>query len=595
MSSRPTQSTSTLSPLLRLARFVTPYKGRLAVAALALVIAASAVLALGQGLKHVIDAGITSGNPTSLNAALAGILTIAAVLSVATYARFYLMMSTGERVIADLRRAVFERILTLSPAFYDATRTGEIVSRLTNDTTQLQMVIGFGFSMFLRNLLMMVGAVALLFVTSPKLAGLVVLGVPATLVPILLLGRRVRRLSRASQDRVADVSAHVDEAIHEIRTVQAYVHEHADNEHFASRVEAARRAGVARVRQKAWLIAAVMLIAFSAVGIILWIGGHDVLAGRLSAGELSAFVFYAGIVASGAGTVSEVWGEIQRAAGASERLLELLDALPDITAPANPTALPARLRGRVTLQRLRFAYPTRPESAALADFSLEIAPGERIALVGPSGAGKSTVMALLLRFYDPQAGHILLDGIDIRQCDPADVRRRIALVPQEPVIFAASVLENVRYGRPQASEREARAALEAAHAAEFVDRLPQGLATELGERGVRLSGGQRQRLSIARALLADREVLLLDEATSALDAASERLVQQALQALMRARTSIAIAHRLSTVREADRIVVIEQGRIHAIGRHDELLRQDGLYARLAELQFLHPLPAAAGA
>ncbi|MCC7081268.1 MAG: ATP-binding cassette domain-containing protein [Burkholderiales bacterium] len=595
MSSRPTQSPSTLSPLLRLARFVTPYKGRLAVAALALVIAASAVLALGQGLKHVIDAGITSGNPTSLNAALAGILTIAAVLSVATYARFYLMMSTGERVIADLRRAVFERILTLSPAFYDATRTGEIVSRLTNDTTQLQMVIGFGFSMFLRNLLMMVGAVALLFVTSPKLAGLVVLGVPATLVPILLLGRRVRRLSRASQDRVADVSAHVDEAIHEIRTVQAYVHEHADNEHFASRVEAARRAGVARVRQKAWLIAAVMLIAFSAVGIILWIGGHDVLAGRLSAGELSAFVFYAGIVASGAGTVSEVWGEIQRAAGASERLLELLDALPDITAPANPTALPARLRGRVTLQRLRFAYPTRPESAALADFSLEIAPGERIALVGPSGAGKSTVMALLLRFYDPQAGHILLDGIDIRQCDPADVRRRIALVPQEPVIFAASVLENVRYGRPQASEREARAALEAAHAAEFVDRLPQGLATELGERGVRLSGGQRQRLSIARALLADREVLLLDEATSALDAASERLVQQALQALMRARTSIAIAHRLSTVREADRIVVIEQGRIHAIGRHDELLRQDGLYARLAELQFLHPLPAAAGA
>ncbi len=586
---------STLSPLLRLARFLIPYRRRLAAAALALVVAASAVLALGQGLKHVIDAGFASGDSTSLNTALAGILIIAVVLSVATYARFYLMMSTGERVIADLRRTVFERILTLSPAFFDATRTGEIVSRVTNDTTQLQMVIGFGFSMFLRNLLMMIGAAVLLLVTSAKLAGLVMLGVPATLVPILLLGRRVRHLSRANQDRVADVSAHVDEAIHEIRTVQAYVHEQAESEHFASRVEAALRAGVARVQQKAGLIAAVMLIAFSAVGIILWIGGHDVLAGRMSAGELSAFVFYAFIVASGAGTVSEVWGEIQRAAGATERLMELLDAQPEIEAPPNPVALPARLRGRVVLQAVRFVYPTRPDSVALDDFSLEIEPGERIALVGPSGAGKSTVMALLLRFYDPQAGRILLDGIDIRHCDPADVRRRIALVPQEPVIFATSVLENVRYGRAQATEREVCAALEAAHAAEFVDRLPQGLATELGERGVRLSGGQRQRLSIARALLADREILLLDEATSALDAASERLVQQALQVLMRGRTSIAIAHRLSTVREADRIVVIEQGRIHAIGRHEELLHQDGLYAHLAELQFLHALPAMAGA
>ncbi|MGH8666944.1 MAG: ABC transporter transmembrane domain-containing protein, partial [Burkholderiales bacterium] len=336
--------------MLRLAQFVAPYKGRLTAAGFALVVAASAVLALGQGLRHVIDAGFASGNPTSLNAALAGILTIAVVLSIATYARFYLMMSTGERVIADLRRAVFERIVTLSPAFFDATRTGEIVSRLTNDTTQLQMVIGFGFSMFLRNLLMMIGATALLFVTSAKLAGLVVLGVPATLVPILLLGRRVRQLSRANQDRVADVSAHVDEAIHEIRTVQAYVHEHAESEHFASRVEAAYRVGVARVQQKAWLIAAVMLIAFSAVGIILWIGGHDVLAGRMSAGDLSAFVFYAFIVASGAGTVSEVWGEIQRAAGATERLMELLDARSDIAAPANPVSLPARLRGRVGLQ-----------------------------------------------------------------------------------------------------------------------------------------------------------------------------------------------------------------------------------------------------
>jgi ATP-binding cassette, subfamily B, bacterial len=587
----PSKTARSVSPLLRLARFVLPYKGRLAAAAVALIVAAASVLALGQGLKHVIDSGFASGDPNLLNAALAGVLAVAVVLSGATYARFYLMMSTAERVIADLRSTVFEHIIGLSSDFFGATRTGEIISRLTNDTTQLQMVIGFGFSMFLRNLLMMVGAVVLLFVTSPKLAALVLLGVPATLIPIFLLGRRVRGLSRANQDRVADVSAHVDEAIHEILTVQAYVHEAEERAHFNRRVESTYEVGVARVRQKAGLIALVMLIAFSAIAVILWIGGHDVLAGKITAGELSAFVFYAGIVASGAGTVSEVWGEIQRAAGACERLMEILDTSASVQAPATPVRFPARVHGRVSFEGVQFSYPSRPEQPALTDFDLEIEPGEHIALVGPSGAGKSTVMGLLLRFYDPQFGRVCIDGIDIRSCDPADVRRRIALVPQDPVIFATSVLENVRYGRPGATQAEVVRALRAAHAEEFVERLPEGLRTELGERGARLSGGQRQRLSIARALLADREILLLDEATSALDSVSERLVQDALVNLVRGRTSLTIAHRLSTVQDADRIVVLEHGRIHAIGRHEALMQAGGLYAHLAELQF-PPAPSA---
>jgi ATP-binding cassette subfamily B protein len=579
-------STGSIAPLSGLIRFVLPYKARLVGAAIALLMAAGCVLALGQGLRHVIDSGFASGNPALLNRALFAVLAVSVLLSISTYLRFYLMMSTAERVIADLRRAVFGHIVSLGPDFFDGARTGEIISRLTNDTTQLQMVVGFGFSMLLRNVLMMVGALALLFITSPKLAALVVLGVPATLIPILLLGRRVRKLSRVNQDRVADVSAHVDESIHEIRTVQAYVHEGAERERFGARVDAACHAGVLRVQQKAVLIALVMLIAFCAVGVILWIGGHDVLQGRITAGELSAFVFYAAIVASGAGTVSEVWGEIQRAAGACERLMELLTTRPSIRAPARPVALPPRVQGRVSFEAVRFAYPTRPERPALEDFTLHIAPGEHVALVGPSGGGKSTVLALLLRFYDPQRGAVAIDGVDIRTCDPADVRRRVALVPQEPVIFATTVLENVRYGRPGATDADVRAALRGANAEEFVATLAQGIHTELGERGVRLSGGQRQRLSIARALLADREILLLDEATSSLDSESERLVQEALANLVRGRTSIAIAHRLSTVRDADRIVVLEHGRIHATGRHDDLMRADGLYAHLARLQFL---------
>jgi len=575
-----------LAHLARLWRFLAPYRWRVAVALVALIVAASCVLALGQGLRYVIDAGFGSQDTQLLNTALAGVVTLAVVLATATWIRFYLMMSVGERVVADLRKSVFSHVVALSPAFFDSARTGEISSRLTNDSEQIRQVIGFGFSMFLRNGLMMLGALFLLFATSAKLAALIVLGVPATLIPILFMGRRVRRLSRMTQDRVADVSAHIDESLHEIRTVQAYVHEDRTRQIFGEATDAAFDAGVHRVRVKAWLISLVMLIGFSAIGVILWIGGHDVFAGRITAGQLSAFVFYAAIVASGAGTVSEIWGEIQRAAGATERLMELLDTRPALL-PATPRIqLPPRVAGAIRFDEVSFAYPGRPEVTALGPVAFSIGPGERVALVGPSGAGKSTLFALILRFYDPVAGRILVDGADIRHCDPHDLRRSVALVPQDPVIFAASVTENVRFGRPGATLADVREACIAAHALEFIERLPQGFETDLGERGVKLSGGQRQRISIARALLADRPILLLDEATSSLDAESERQVAAALERLAHGRTTLVIAHRLATVRHADRIIVMDRGQIHAVGTHAELLRASALYAHLARLQFV---------
>ena len=591
------QSRGDLAQLRRLSRFLIPYRRQLLLAMLALATASACVLALGQGLRGVIDSGFGSGDPAHLNAALAAFVLIALVLAVATWLRFYFMMSTGERVVADLRRAVYAQVLSLSPGFFDETRTGEIISRLTNDSTQLQQVIGFGFSMFLRNLLMMAGAVLLLVLSSPKLALLILVGIPATLVPILLVGRRVRRLSRDNQDRVADVSSQVDESVHEIRTVQAWGHEAADQAAFGLATDAACAAGVLRVRVKAWLIAIVMLIGFCAVGVILWIGGQDVLAGRMSAGELSAFVFYAVLVATSSATVSEVWGEIQRAAGATERLMDLLDTQPGLqprlpvqslvpSAQSAPQSAHSGARGELVFEQVSFSYPTRPEVKALEGLSLRVRPGERVALVGPSGAGKSTLFALLLRFYDPQAGRVLLDGVDLAHCLAQQVRSAFALVPQDPVIFAASVRDNLRYGCLQASDAQVLAACEAAHAMEFIQRLPQGLDTQLGERGVKLSGGQRQRLSIARAILADRPVLLLDEATSSLDAESERQVAMALEQLSRGRTTLVIAHRLATVRNADRILVLERGAVHAQGTHAQLMQEDGLYAQLARLQFL---------
>ena len=575
-----------IAQLARLGRFLLPYRWRIVVALLALLVAASCVLALGQGLRYVIDAGFGTRDPHLLNLALAAVVGVAVLLAGATFTRFYLMMSVGERIIADLRRAVFAHVLTLAPAYFDAARTGEIASRLTNDSEQIRQVIGFGLSMFLRNLLMSAGALALLFATSPKLAALIVLGVPATLIPILVVGRRVRRLSRDNQDRVADVSAHIDESLHEVRTVQAYGHEAHTRARFDQAAEAAYASGVHRIRVKAWLIALVMLIGFCAVGLIMWVGGHDVFAGRISGGQLSAFVFYAVMVASGAGTISEVWGEIQRAAGATERLFELLDTAPALAAQAPVLTLPATVAGAVRFDHVHFVYPSRPQTTVLDALSFTVNPGERVALVGPSGAGKSTIFALILRFYDTTAGRILIDGADIRHCDPRALRRAVAIVPQDPVIFSGSVSDNVRFGRPDASDDDIRAACEAAHAMEFIERLPQRFDTDLGERGVKLSGGQRQRISIARALLADRPILLLDEATSSLDAESERQVAAALERLERGRTTLVIAHRLATVRNADRIIVMDGGRIHAMGTHHELLRDSPLYAHLARLQFI---------
>jgi len=574
-----------LRTLARIGVFLRPYRRQVLAAAVALLVAAGAVLAVGQGLKSVIDRGFAAGNAAELDHMLALLLAIIVVMAAATFTRYYFVSWLGERVTADLRRAVFDHLLRLPPGWFELARTGDAISRVTNDTSLLETVIGSSVSMAVRNLLLLIGGIAMLAITSAKLTLLVLAGVPLVVAPIVLFGRRVRKLARASQDRVGDVGAYVDEALHEIRTVQAYGHEPVDRRDFGKRVEAAFETARDRIRQRATLVAAVIVLVFGAIGIILWIGGHDVVAGRISAGQLSAFVFYAVIVAGAVATISEVVGDLQRAAGATERVFELLAIEPAIAAPAHPVRMPSPARGTLGFDAVTFRYPSRPDTPALEGFTLEVSAGENVALVGPSGAGKTTVFQLLLRFYDPQSGAVRIDGVDLRGADPADVRARLAVVPQDPVIFATSVLENVRYGRPDATETEVRAACEAAYATEFIAELPHQYESELGERGVRLSGGQRQRLAIARAILADRPILLLDEATSSLDAESERVVQLALERLMAGRTVLIIAHRLATVRHADRIVVMDRGRIVAAGTHDDLAAGNALYARLATLQF----------
>ncbi len=578
-----------LKPLKALVPYLMPYRGIMVAAAVALLLASGAMLALPVALKGLIDTGMKAGSEGTIDSYFIAFLGVAVLFGVFAALRFYLVTWLGERVVADIRDRVYRRVIRMDPTFFEVTRTGEVLSRLTTDTTLVQSIAGVGLSITLRSMVNLVGSLALLAYTNARLLGFTVIGLVIVIVPVLVLGRRLRKLSRKSQDRIADTSGLAGETLNAIQTVQAFTLEELHSKRYQEAVEESFKVAVARTRVRAWLTALATMLIFGAITVVLWFGARQVLAGHMSSGQLGQFLLLAVYCGTAAASLSEMWSEVQRAAGAMERLVELENAEPKIVAPAAPRAFPERSAkqalGRIEFDHVSFRYPSRPDTPALSDFSLVIEPGETVAFVGPSGAGKSTTFQLLLRFYDPLAGRVLIDGVDVASADPLAVRGRIGLVPQETVLFGASARENIRYGRPAANDADIEQAAFAAAADEFIRELPQGYDTFLGERGTRLSGGQRQRIAIARAILKDPPILLLDEATSSLDAESERLVQHALEDLMQNRTTIIIAHRLATVLKADRIVVLDEGRIVAIGRHEQLLQSNELYARLAALQF----------